>query len=177
MAQPLRQDGPMSDTPDRRPAIPVTPARQVPQIAQTPSTEPADTESVTVFMAVGGQAFFDDLVGGFYRRVAEDPVLLPLYPDAHDLGPAADRLAKFLAQYWGGPTTYSEERGHPRLRMRHVPFTIGPTERDAWLAAMLTSLDDVMVGTPLDDELREQVKERMAEYFTLSAQHLVNAEG
>ena len=167
----------MSDTPERRAPIPVTPARQVPEMP-APAEQPDDAEqTVTVFLAVGGQAFFDDLVAGFYRRVADDPVLLPLYPDAHDLGPAADRLAKFLAQYWGGPTTYSEERGHPRLRMRHVPFTIGPTERDAWLAAMLSSLDEVMPGTPLDDELRAAVHERMAEYFTLSAQHLVNAEG
>ena len=171
----------MSDTPERRAPIPVTPARQVPEMPAPapPSTQQSDDpgQTVSVFLAVGGQAFFDDLVAGFYRRVADDPVLLPLYPDAHDLGPAADRLAKFLAQYWGGPTTYSEERGHPRLRMRHVPFTIGPTERDAWLAAMLSSLDDVMPGTPLDDELRDAVHERMAEYFTLSAQHLVNAEG
>ena len=167
----------MSDTPERRAPIPVTPARQVPEMP-APAEQPDDAEqTVTVFLAVGGQAFFDDLVAGFYRRVADDPVLLPLYPDAHDLGPAADRLAKFLAQYWGGPTTYSEERGHPRLRMRHVPFTIGPTERDAWLAAMLSSLDEVMPGTPLDDELRAAVHERMAEYFTLSAQHLVNADG
>ena len=171
----------MSDTPERRAPIPVTPARQVPEMpapAPPSAQQPDDPEqTVSVFLAVGGQAFFDDLVAGFYRRVADDPVLLPLYPDAHDLGPAADRLAKFLAQYWGGPTTYSEERGHPRLRMRHVPFTIGPTERDAWLTAMLSSLDDVMPGTPLDDELRDAVHERMAEYFTLSAQHLVNAEG
>ena len=171
----------MSDTPERRAPIPVTPARQVPEMpapAPPSAQQPDDPEqTVSVFLAVGGQAFFDDLVAGFYRRVADDPVLLPLYPDAHDLGPAADRLAKFLAQYWGGPTTYSEERGHPRLRMRHVPFTSGPTERDAWLAAMLSSLDDVMPGTPLDDELRDAVHERMAEYFTLSAQHLVNAEG
>ena len=170
----------MSDTPERRAPIPVTPARQVPEMpapAPPSAQQPDDPEqTVSVFLAVGGQAFFDDLVAGFYRRVADDPVLLPLYPDAHDLGPAADRLAKFLAQYWGGPTTYSEERGHPRLRMRHVPFTIGPTERDAWLAAMLSSLDDVIPGTPLDDELRDAVHERMAEYFTLSAQHLVNAE-
>ena len=168
----------MSDTPERRAPIPVTPARQVPQMPSG-ADEAGGTEeqSVTVFLAVGGQAFFDDLVARFYGRVADDPVLLPLYPDAHDLGPAADRLAKFLAQYWGGPTTYSEERGHPRLRMRHVPFTIGPTERDAWLAAMLASLDEVMPGTPLDDELRTAVHGRMAEYFTLSAQHLVNAEG
>ncbi|MFM7069625.1 MAG: globin [Actinomycetes bacterium] len=158
----------MSDASGPRPMIPVTPARHIPEVdADAPDT-------VSVFTAVGGQAFFDDLVGRFYGRVAVDPVLLPLYPDADDLGPAADRLAKFLAQYWGGPAIYSEERGHPRLRMRHVPYAIGTAERDAWLAAMLESLNETMPGTPLDDELRVVVHNRMTEYFTLSAQHLVN---
>jgi len=130
-----------------------------------------------MYAAVGGAEFFTELAGGFYRRVATDPVLLPLYPDTQNLGPAADRLSMFLAQYWGGPTTYSDERGHPRLRMRHVPFNIGPAERDHWLAAMLESLNDAMATTPLDDELRAQVHERMREYFTMSAEHLVNSPG
>lgn len=167
------------DVPQRR-TLPVTPARRVPLADGTTGAAgagPGDDVPVTVFTAVGGGAFFVDLVAGFYRRVAEDPVLLPLYPDAHDLGPAADRLAKFLAQYWGGPSDYAEERGHPRLRMRHVPFTIGPTERDHWLTAMLASLDDVMPGTPLDPELRTEVRARMEDYFTMAAEHLVNAEG
>ena len=133
-------------------------------------------ETLSWYDRMGGEQFFTDLVAGFYARVATDDVLRPMYPE-EDLSGAERRLRLFLMQYWGGPTTYGDERGHPRLRMRHVPFTIGPTERDAWLAAMLSSLDEVMPGTPLDDELRAAVHERMAEYFTLSAQHLVNAEG
>ncbi|MGV1004254.1 MAG: globin [Candidatus Nanopelagicales bacterium] len=97
----------------------------------------------------GGAAFFTDLVRGFYRRVAHDPVLLPLYPEA-DLGPAEDRLRMFLEQYWGGPTTYSQQRGHPRLRMRHAPYPIDAQAHDAWLANMRASLDDTLRTHPLD---------------------------
>ena len=95
------------------------------------------------FAAVGGEETFRRLVEAFYAGVADDAVLRPLYPEA-DLGPAAERLRMFLMQYWGGPTTYSDERGHPRLRMRHAPFAIGVAERDAWLRHMhdaLISLD------------------------------------
>jgi len=142
----------------------------------TPEHTDDDTEEhqVTVFQAVGGQVFFDRLVERFYARVATDQVLLPLYPDQVDLGPARERLAMFLAQYWGGPGTYSEQRGHPRLRMRHVPFVIGDAERAHWLDAMLEALAETMPETPLDPELQAVVDERMREYFTLSAQHLVN---
>ena len=80
--------------------------------------------------AVGGEETFTRLVTAFYAGVADDPLLRPLYPDA-DLGPARERLTMFLVQYWGGPRDYSEQRGHPRLRMRHAPFPIGPDERDA----------------------------------------------
>lgn len=82
--------------------------------------------------AVGGEPTFRRTVGRFYQLVGEDPVLRPLYPE-EDLTVAEERLRMFLIQYWGGPRTYSEQRGHPRLRMRHAPFRIGPTERDAWL--------------------------------------------
>ncbi len=141
-------------------------------------SEPADDQhQISVFQAVGGQPFFDQLVERFYAVVADDDVLLPLYPDQHDLGPARERLAMFLAQYWGGPTTYSEQRGHPRLRMRHVPFVIGDAERDHWVAAMQTALDATMPGTPLDPELQAVVHARMSEYFTMSAAHLVNQPG
>jgi len=138
---------------------------------------PDDTEQhqVTVFEAVGGQVFFDRLVERFYARVATDEVLLPLYPEQHDLGPARERLALFLGQYWGGPGTYSDQRGHPRLRMRHMPFVIGDAERAHWVEAMLVALDETMPETPLDPELREVVDERMREYLTMSAQHLVNS--
>src|SRR5690606_4830219 len=88
--------------------------------------EPPPVENV--LDAVGGQAFFDELVERFYRGVAGDPLLRPMYPD--DLAAPKRHLALFLGQYWGGPTIYSDERGHPRLRMRHVPFLIAEAERD-----------------------------------------------
>lgn len=89
-----------------------------------------------MFERVGGEAFFEELVAEFYRGVAGDEVLAPLYPEAPDFEAAQRRLALFLIQYWGGPPTYSMERGHPRLRMRHFPFPIGVEERDRWLAHM-----------------------------------------
>jgi hemoglobin len=92
------------------------------------------TDEPTLY-AAGGMPFFEALVARFYAGVAVDPILRPIYPEA-DLDAAQRRLTLFLAQYWGGPTTYDKERGHPRLRMRHAPFAIGPVERDAWLARM-----------------------------------------
>ncbi|MFC8190900.1 globin [Cellulomonas sp. NPDC057328] len=94
------------------------------------------------YEAVGGHATFVRLVDEFYRGVAEDPVLKPMYPE-EDLGPAAERLTLFLEQYWGGPTTYSEQRGHPRLRMRHAPYKVNPDARDRWLAHMRTAVDSL----------------------------------
>lgn len=90
----------------------------------------------------GGSAFFQDLVAGFYQRVAVDPILAPMYP-AGDMAGAADRLRMFLEQYWGGPSAYSEQRGHPRLRMRHAPFAVDAAAHDAWLANMRAALDEV----------------------------------
>jgi hemoglobin len=92
-------------------------------------------DDVALFEAAGGMPFFEALIDRFYEGVADDPVLRPLYPEA-DLAGARHRLTLFFAQYWGGPRTYDEERGHPRLRMRHAPFAIGPAERDAWLRHM-----------------------------------------
>jgi hemoglobin len=89
----------------------------------------------TFFEEIGGHETFARLVTRFYQGVRQDPVLVPLYPQ-DDWDGAEKRLRTFLEQYWGGPTTYSEERGHPRLRMRHAPFAIGPVERDAWLSHM-----------------------------------------
>ncbi len=122
-------------------------------------------DDISVYDAVGGMPFFVDLVDRFYRNVAHDIMLRPLYPD--DLGPPAEHLALFLAQYWGGPTTYSDARGHPRLRMRHAPFAIGERERDRWMAAMTKALDDA----GLDPELEQ----RFLDYFTMAADHLINA--
>src|SRR5664279_4544211 len=89
----------------------------------------------SLYDAAGGMPFFEGLVGHFYDGVASDPVLRRIYTD-EDLSGARHRLTLFLAQYWGGPTTYDAERGHPRLRMRHAPFAIGPAERDRWLVHM-----------------------------------------
>ena len=105
--------------------------------------------TTTVYELVGGEQAFRKLVKEFYKGVAEDPLLRPMYP-ADDLPGAEDRLALFLIQYWGGPSTYNEQRGHPRLRMRHVPFAIGPAERDAWLAHMRTALDTLDLEPKLD---------------------------
>lgn len=119
------------------------------------SQNPADASAApdpTPFQRFGGHDFFADLVGEFYRRVGSDPVLRPMYPEA-DLGPAADRLRMFLEQYWGGPTTYSEQRGHPRLRMRHSPYRIDTRAHDAWLGHMAAALElaaDRHAMTPTD---------------------------
>lgn len=127
-----------------------------------------------MFDAVGGQRFFDLLVERFYARVANDQVLLRLYPDQQDLAPARERLALFLGQYWGGPTAYSQRRGHPRLRMRHGPFTIGATEKEHWLAAMHEALAEVTPQMPLEAGPAEELRRRMSEYFDMAAEHLVN---
>jgi len=104
-------------------------------------TDAGDTP-VTFYDEVGGYETFARLVSVFYREVADDEVLRPMYPEA-DLGPAAERLTLFLVQYWGGPSTYSERRGHPRLRMRHVPFHVNPDARDRWLRHMRTAVDEL----------------------------------
>lgn len=100
-----------------------------------------DAEATSFYAQVGGHATFARLVSVFYREVANDEVLRPMYPE-EDLGPAEERLLLFLEQYWGGPTTYGERRGHPRLRMRHMPFHINPEARDRWLRHMRTAVDE-----------------------------------
>lgn len=96
---------------------------------------PTQAEGQSFFEAVGGHATFDAIVRAFYEGVAADPVLRPMYPE-HDMEGAIERLTLFLEQYWGGPTTYSDRRGHPRLRMRHQPFRVNPDARDRWIAHM-----------------------------------------
>ncbi|MDA0634604.1 globin [Nonomuraea sp. MCN248] len=118
------------------------------------------------YEAVGGEETFRRLVRRFYEGVADDPLLRPMYPDA-DLEGAEERLRKFLVQYWGGPTTYSQERGHPRLRMRHVPFVIGQQERDAWLRHMRDAVDDL--------GLSEEQETRLWTYLVNAAHSLVNS--
>lgn len=114
---------------------------------------------------MGGRATFEALVSHFYARVAVDPILRPMYPD-DDLKGAAERLLMFLEQYWGGPTTYSEQRGHPRLRMRHAQFTIGEAERDAWLRNMREAVDDLT--------MREDLRAELWDYLEMAANAMVN---
>jgi hemoglobin len=104
--------------------------------------ETTDSTEQSFYAAIGGEPTFRRLVDEFYVGVAEDPILRPLYPEA-DLGPANERLRMFLEQYWGGPGTYSQQRGHPRLRQRHAPFKVGPAERDAWLHHMRRAVDSL----------------------------------
>lgn len=125
------------------------------------------TEPQNFYAEVGGAPTFDKIVARFYEQVADDEVLRPLYPE-EDLGPAADRLRLFLEQYWGGPRTYSELRGHPRLRMRHSPFRIGPIERDAWLRCMRVAVDEA----GLDDAHRAQ----LWEYLQYAAMSMTNSD-
>ncbi|MGV9415227.1 globin [Nocardia sp. NPDC003693] len=125
--------------------------------------------ATSFYEAVGGAETFDRLVSVFYREVAQDELLRPLYPE-EDLGPAERRLRLFLEQYWGGPRTYGEERGHPRLRMRHHPFKVGPLERDAWLRAMHIAVAEIEPEL-LDAPHRKQ----LLDYFEMAANSLMNS--
>jgi hemoglobin len=116
---------------------------------------------------VGGEKVFHQIVHRFYEQVAVDEILRPLYPE-EDLGPAEDRLRMFLEQYWGGPRTYSEQRGHPRLRMRHFPFTVGPLQRDAWLRCMRIAVDEA--------ELDEPHRAQLWNYLEYAAASMVNSQ-
>ena len=124
-----------------------------------------DEEGMTLYDAVGGMPFFERLVDAFYDGVMPDPVLGPLYPP-DDIDGAKRRLALFLAQYWGGPHTYMEERGHPMLRMRHNPFAIGPAERDHWLLHMAAAVERL---TPPGE-----IRDMLMGYFVPAAEHMRN---
>ncbi|MCC6975425.1 MAG: globin [Anaerolineae bacterium] len=121
-------------------------------------------EFKSVYELLGGEQI-ESLIAAFYRRVQGDPLLRPLYPDA-DMEGAERRLRLFVIQYFGGPSTYVEERGHPRLRMRHAPFVIGKAERDAWMAAMLASMSEVGIPEPAYSVMRE--------YFENAASFMIN---
>jgi hemoglobin len=123
---------------------------------------------INVFALAGGQAFFDALVDRFYQGVEADPELLAIYPDHADLQGARRRLALFLGQYWGGPTTYSDERGHPRLFMRHRDFPIDPPARDRWLVHMREA---VAYMDPPDP-----IAVRLLAYFDTAAEAMRNQE-
>lgn len=122
----------------------------------------------TFFDQVGGEPTFRRLVHRFYQGVAGDELLRPMYPE-EDLGPAEERLALFLMQYWGGPRTYSEERGHPRLRMRHVPFRVDRAAHDAWLKHMRAAVDELA--------LPAEAERQLWDYLTYAAASMVNTEG
>ena len=122
-----------------------------------------------LFDRVGGMDFFVRLVDEFYDGVVTDEVLWPLYPDQSDLAGAKHRLTLFLAQYWGGPTTYMEERGHPKLRLRHMPFRVGPLERDRWLVHMMAAVEAVTEDA--------DVRAELTNYFVPAAEHLRNDTG
>ena len=123
--------------------------------------------TATLFELAGGMPFFERPVGRFYEGVATDPALRPLYPEA-DLTGATHRLTLFLAQYWGGPRTYDEERGHPRLRMRHFPFAIGPAERDRWLVHMRAAVAEL--------DPPAQVRDQLERYFEMAAEAMRNRD-
>ena len=128
----------------------------------------ATPDAPSVYELVGGMPFFEGLVDRFYAGVAEDAVLLAIYPEPEDLSGARRRLTLFLAQYWGGPTTYDDERGHPRLRMRHAPFAIGPDARDRWLRHMRAALD-AMDPPPA-------ARGAFEEYFAMAAEAMRNRD-
>lgn len=129
-----------------------------------PNRPPAD-----FYARVGGDQFFHDLVHEFYLGVAADEALRALYPDYPDLGPAEERLRLFLMQYWGGPGTYSEQRGHPRLRMRHGPYPVTLDMRDRWLRHMRAALDKLQPEPDLEGWLWR--------YFEMAADSMRNVEG
>ena len=122
---------------------------------------------MSLYEQMGGRSTFENLVSHFYALVANDPVLRPMYPD-DDFKGAAERLLMFLEQYWGGPDTYSQLRGHPRLRMRHAQFKIGEKERDVWLSHMKSAVDSL----EMDNEMREQ----LWNYLVMAANSMVNQE-
>ena len=135
------------------------------QLGRAGDNDPVSAPA-TFYDEIGGHPVFTGIVSRFYAAVAQDPVLRPLYPET-DLGPAEVRLRMFLEQYWGGPRTYSDQRGHPRLRMRHAPFKITITQRDRWLKHMMAAVDSLGLASGDDLILRD--------YFGQAAQSLVNS--
>lgn len=119
----------------------------------------------TFYEEIGGESFFADLVSQFYAQVAVDPILRPMYPES-DLKAAATRLQWFLEQYWGGPSTYQENRGHPRLRMRHAQFHINLAAHDAWINAMRTAVDGM--------QMRPEHRDQLWSYLEMAAAAMIN---
>jgi len=139
-----------------------------PAPAQEPGVDEGGLDPASVYVQAGGEPTFRHLVHVFYREVAGDPILRPMYPE-EDLGPAEERQRLFLIQYFGGPTSYSERRGHPRLRMRHFPFAVDSAARAAWLRCMRTAMDETELS-PLIDGI-------MWDYFERAATAMINTPG
>jgi hemoglobin len=135
-----------------------------------------ESQPASLYEVVGGEPFFRRLVDAFYDGVAGDEVLVRLYPEAPDLTGARHRLRLFLVQYWGGPTTYADERGHPRLRMRHMAFHVGREERDRWLEHM-TAAVEVATADLADRAVADAVAEALLTYFRPAAEQLRNDTG
>lgn len=134
-------------------------------------TDPTDDgDDRPPYERAGGMPFFDAVVARFYEGVEADPLLRPMYPD--DLAESRRHLSLFLAHYWGGPSTYLSERGHPRLRMRHVPFRIGPAERDAWVRHMTAAITATCAAQGVPDD----VEAEMLAYSERAATFMINAE-
>jgi hemoglobin len=146
--------------------VPSSDSAPPPELPKQP--DPTYTRADTFYEAVGGEETFRRLVEAFYAGVAQDPPLRALYPE-DDLGPAAERLTLFLIQYWGGPTTYSDERGHPRLRMRHAPFVVDSVQRDRWLGHMRAALDSIALPPAYDQSLWD--------YLSSAAESMRNVAG
>jgi hemoglobin len=119
----------------------------------------------TFYELVGGEETFRRLVRRFYQGVADDPELRAMYPE-EDLGPAQERLTLFLMQYWGGPRTYSDQRGHPRLRMRHAPFAVNRAAHDAWLRHMRTAVEEL--------DLAPEYERQLWDYLVYAAASMMN---
>ena len=130
---------------------------------------PVTEQPRSFYDEVGGAATFHTIVSTFYQLVREDEILRPLYPE-DDFEAAEVRLRMFLEQYWGGPRTYSDQRGHPRLRMRHSPFKVGPLERDAWLRCMHIAVAEIDAAT-MDDAHRRA----LLDYLEMAAQSMMNS--
>ncbi len=150
---------------DGSPSAAAAPAAATPARPVLRMGEHGDAVVESFWAQVGGRPVFERLVRRFYEGVAVDPVLRPMYPD-EDLEGAIQRLVGFLEQYWGGPTTYSQERGHPRLRMRHQPFRVNPDARDRWLAHMRVAIDEL--------ELSPMHEAALWDYLERAAYAMVN---
>lgn len=146
----------------------VTSSAPPPAAGSAPRLPLRAREPGELFALLGGEDTFTRLVHLFYEGVRADEILHPLYPE-DELDAAEERLRLFLIQYWGGPGTYSEARGHPRLRMRHAPFAIGVRERDAWLARMRLAMDEIALPRDADDVVWR--------YFVTAADSMRNVEG